>query len=90
MMFWAIYICFWGIFQQLMIAYSEFFAVVSTRRNTSHHDFWIHTICDFSNICATLLAYKFPKLWEGMNVWWFTMFCTYHFFTAYFEQYDFF
>lgn len=38
---------------------------------------------------SLLFADRFPKLWDGVGFWWFCMYCIYHVFTAYAENYSF-
>ena len=38
---------------------------------------------------ACIFADRFPKLWDGVGFWWFFMYCIYHSYTAYVEEFSF-
>jgi hypothetical protein len=84
-MYWVLYATLWGTIYQLWQFAIEFQPSVQTRSNNTHLDFIIHTGCDLVMLTSAILAYRFPKLWDYVGLIWFSMYCTYHYFTAILE-----
>lgn len=89
LMYWALFVLFFGSLQRCYEAYLEFSNNINSRLNYTHLDFYIKTGCDICMFISCLIAERYPRLWNGVGIWWFFMFCVYTFFTSYLELYNF-
>lgn len=86
--YWIMFITFWGTLHNMYQAYFEFSGVQGRAGNYTHLDYYIHTICDIAMLTYSLVAYVYPKMFDFVGMFWWLMYCIYHYCTAKYEQYS--
>lgn len=84
--YWILFISYWGAVHNIYQAYFEF-SGVHRAENYTHWDFYIHMICDIFMLTYSLVAYVYPQMFDFVGMWWWLMYCIYHYFTARLEHY---
>lgn len=86
--YWIMWITIWGTIHNIFQAFFEFSGVQGRAENYTHLDYYIHTICDISMLTFSLIAYVYPWMFDFVGMWWWLMYCVYHYFTARLEHYS--